>query len=139
MSSELALPGKLVNRILTHMQQHKHKEACGLISASGNRPKRYYAVQNIARDPSTQFEMDPQPQIAAMKHMREHEEKLFAIVHSHPQSPPVPSALDMHDAGYADAYYIIVSLNTRGVLEMRAFEAVDKGMEPVELQLKHED
>jgi proteasome lid subunit RPN8/RPN11 len=96
-------------------------------------------VKNIAVDPSVHFEMEPKQQIAAMKHMREHGEDLFAIVHSHPESPPVPSAADMQEAGYPQAYYIIVSLNTRGVLEMRGFKKADGDMQPVELRYEHED
>ncbi len=139
MNSELVLPRKLVNQILTHAQQHEHTEACGLISASGGKPAHYYAVRNIAPDPSTRFEMEPKQQIAAMKHMREHGEALMAIVHSHPMSPPVPSASDMQQTGYPDAYYIIVSLNTRGVLEMRAYQVAAGEMQPVELNYEYED
>jgi proteasome lid subunit RPN8/RPN11 len=139
MTSELELPRKLVNQILTHAQQHEHTESCGLVSESNGTPAHYYAVKNVAADPASRFEMEPRQQIEAMKHMREHGEELFAIVHSHPQSPPVPSTSDMHQAGYADAYYIIVSLNTRGVLEMRAFKAANHGMEPVELHFRHDD
>ena len=139
MNTELVLPRKLVNQILTHAQQHEHSESCGLISASGGSPAHYYAVKNIAVDPSVHFEMEPKQQIAAMKHMREHGEDLFAIVHSHPESPPVPSAADMQEAGYPQAYYIIVSLNTRGVLEMRGFKKADGDMQPVELRYEHED
>jgi proteasome lid subunit RPN8/RPN11 len=139
MNTELVLPRKLVNQILTHAQQHEHSESCGLISASGGSPAHYYAVKNIAADPSVHFEMEPKQQIAAMKHMREHGEDLFAIVHSHPESPPVPSAADMQEAGYPEAYYIIVSLNTRGVLEMRGFKKADGDMQPVELRYEHED
>ena len=139
MNSELVLPRKLVNQILTHAQQHEHTEACGLISASGGSPAHYYAVRNIASDPSTRFEMEPKQQIAAMKHMREHGEELMAIVHSHPMSPPVPSASDIQQTGYPDAYYIIVSLNTRGVLEMRAYQITAGEMQPVELNYEYED
>ncbi len=139
MNSELVLPRKLVNQILTHAQQHEHTESCGLISTSDGNPAHYYAVKNIAVDPSTHFEMEPKQQIAAMKHMREHGEDLLAIVHSHPLSPPLPSATDMQEAGYADAYYIIVSLNTKGVLEMRGFKIVDGNMQPVDLHYEHED
>jgi len=139
MNSELVLPRTLVNQILTHAQQHEHTESCGLISAADGIPAHYYAVKNIAPDPSTRFEMEPKQQIAAMKHMREHDEDLLAIVHSHPQSPPVPSTRDMQDAGYPDAYYIIVSLNTRGVLEMRAFKKADGDMHPIKLLYAHED
>jgi proteasome lid subunit RPN8/RPN11 len=139
MGAELVLPRKLVNQVLTHVQQHEHSETCGLISAADGIPAHYYAVKNIAAEPSTRFEMDPRQQIAAMKHMREHDEDLFAIVHSHPESPPIPSAPDIQEAGYPDACYIIVSLNTRGVLEMRGFKKVDGDMQPVELRYDHED
>lgn len=139
MNSELVLPRRLVNQILTHAQQHEHTESCGLISASAGKPAHYYAVKNIAEDPSTHFEMEPKQQIAAMKHMREHDEDLLAIVHSHPMSPPVPSAADMQASGYPDAYYIIVSLNTKGVLEMRGYRIDNSDMRPVDLHYEHED
>ena len=139
MNSELVLPRKLVNQILTHAQQHEHTESCGLISAADGDPAHYYAVKNIAADPATRFEMEPKQQIAAMKHMREHGEELLAIVHSHPESPPVPSATDIQQAGYPDSYYIIVSLNTKGVLEMRGYRFADTKMQPVELRYQHKE
>jgi proteasome lid subunit RPN8/RPN11 len=139
MRAELVIPRKLVNQVLTHAQQHEHSESCGLISAANGIPAHYYAVKNIAADPSTRFEMEPRQQIEAMKHMREHNEDLFAIVHSHPESPPIPSATDMQEAGYPEAYYIIVSLNIRGVLEIRGFKKNDGDMQPVELRYEHED
>ena len=139
MNAELVLPRKLVNQVLTHAQQHEHSESCGLISATNGIPIHYYAVKNIAADPATRFEMEPAQQIAAMKHMREHGEDLFAIVHSHPESPPLPSATDIQEVGYPDACYIIVSLNTKGVLEMRGFKMVDGDMQPVELRYEHAD
>ena len=135
----LVLPRKIVNKILTHAQQHEHTEACGLVSASGNTPEQYYAVKNVAEDPSSRFEMEPRQQIEAMKHMREHGTELFAIVHTHPQSPPVPSLTDMSDMGYPDAFYIIVSLSTKGVLEMRTYKNINGTMQPVELRYEHED
>jgi proteasome lid subunit RPN8/RPN11 len=139
MTSEIVIPRKLVNQILTHAQQHEHTEACGLISALNDIPAHYYAIKNIAAEPATRFEMEPGQQIAAMKHMREQGEELHAIVHTHPQTPPVPSISDIREAGYKDAYYIIVSLNTKGVLEMRAYRAADQTMQPVELHFRQED
>ena len=136
MNTELVLPRKLVNQILTHAQQHEQTESCGLISAVGNTPAHYYAVKNIA---ASRFEMEPKQQIAAMKHMRDHDEDLLAIVHSHPQSPPVPSAADVQESGYPDACYIIVSLNTRGVLEMRGYRQTEGEMQPIDLRYQHED
>jgi len=67
------------------------------------------------------FAMDPTQQITAMRTMRERGETLFAIYHSHPNSPPLPSATDLAQANYPDTLYLIISLQTRGVLEMRGF------------------
>ena len=81
--------------------------------------------------------MDEQAQITAMKKMRDQNEALFAIVHSHPHSEAIPSALDEKEHQYPDAFYLIVSLNTKGVLDLRAFKQVDHHFQPVELILDH--
>ncbi len=60
--------------------------------------------------------------------MRENGEALFAIYHSHPTSPAEPSAIDLELAAYPDALYLIISLNTKGVLEMRGFRLNDNKM-----------
>jgi proteasome lid subunit RPN8/RPN11 len=130
----LILPRELVDQIIMHAQQHEEIETCGLISKSGHDPARYYAVKNIAAEPSIRFQMDPAEQIAAMKHMREHGEQLLAIVHSHPASPPVPSAVDIAEIGYPDAYYIIVSLQTKGAAAIRVYRMINTIMQPVALE-----
>jgi proteasome lid subunit RPN8/RPN11 len=68
--------------------------------------------------------------------MRERGEELFAIFHSHPQAPAEPSATDLELAAYPDALYLIVSLNTKGVLELRGFRIdASRAVEEVELLL----
>ncbi|MDH5611722.1 MAG: M67 family metallopeptidase [Gammaproteobacteria bacterium] len=133
----LILPRKLANLILTHAQQNPETEICGLISAQNGLAKHYYPVANVATNSATLFKMDEQAQIATMKNMREQNEELLAIVHSHPHSIAEPSALDQAQHQYPDAYYLIVSLNTVGVLELRAFKQIKQKFEPVELILEH--
>jgi proteasome lid subunit RPN8/RPN11 len=135
----LILPKRLINQIITHVRQHEQIEACGLLSRAGNQPGHYYAVKNIAADPSVRFEMEPKQLIAAMKHMRVHGEDLLAIVHSHPASPPLPSAADIDECGYPNAYYIIVSLDNKPAVEMRAYRMTNAGMQSVELYCEDGD
>jgi proteasome lid subunit RPN8/RPN11 len=135
----LALPRTLVNRILALAQQQPDTETCGLLGARNGEATHYYPVKNIAADPTTRFEMDPQQLIDVMKTLREHDEQLLAVVHSHPHSPPVPSAADMEEFGYADAYYLIVSLNVKGVLEMRAYKLMDGSMQCIDLLYEQSD
>lgn len=132
----LRLPRQLANQILAHAQQNPETEICGLISRQAEQAKRYYPVPNASTDSATQFHMDEQAQIATMKKMREQNEELLAIVHSHPHSEAIPSALDQQQHQYPDIFYLIVSLNTTGVLDLRAFKQIDQRFQPIELVLE---
>jgi proteasome lid subunit RPN8/RPN11 len=79
--------------------------------------------------------MDPAQQIAALRTMRESGEQLFAIYHSHPNSPPLPSPTDLAQSNYPEALYLIISLQTRGVLEMRGFRLNDGAVTEAALEI----
>lgn len=130
------LPRSLVNRLLHEAQLKAEFEICGLIGARDGQPLHVYPIKNIAPDPKTRFQMDPEQQIAAMQTLRERGETLFAIYHSHPTAPASPSEEDLQQAAYPEALYLIISLNTKGVLEMRGFCQTDQGMKEVVLSLE---
>lgn len=129
----ISIPRALANQILTHAQQHPGTEACGLVSAHDGQPNRVYPVQNIANEPQHLFEMDPAILIDSIKDIRNQGSELFAIYHSHPDTPARPSATDLAQANYPDTLYLIVSLNTKGVLEMRGYFLRQQKIEDVEL------
>ena len=132
----LALPRPLVNKILAHAQQNADIEVCGLIGNNALEGKDYYSINNISDNPACRFLMDAPEQIKAMKKMREKQQTLYAIVHSHPTADAKPSQLDIKENAYKDAFYIIISLNTKGVLEMRAYRQQKDNMVEVELILE---
>ncbi len=134
----LFLPRPLVNKILAHAQQHPDIEVCGLIGNDSENNKNYYRIDNVSKNPSCRFIMDAPQQIKAMKKMREKQQELFAIVHSHPTTNAQPSLLDIKESSYKDAYYIIISLNTKGVLEMRAFTQQKENMQEIGLVLENQ-
>ena len=131
----ITLPRPIVNQLLTQAQKHGENEACGLVSMKGDEIARVYPVSNVASDKHTLFEMEPAGQIQALKTMRENGENLFAIYHSHPHTPAEPSPRDIQQAEYPDALYLIISLDTKGVLEMRGFYLKEHKVEPVELHI----
>jgi len=132
---KLELPRPLVNAILTQAQQAPDNEVCGLIGGRDGRAEHLYRIDNTALDQARRFQMDPREQIDAMRQMRDNDEDLIAIYHSHPHAPALPSATDLAEAAYPEAMYLIVSLNTVGVLEMAAFRIHDRQAEEVALQL----
>jgi len=131
----IILPRHLVNHILHQAQVSPHTEVCGLITAKQGRPQRCIPVPNVSDQPQRLFAMDPKSQIDALRNVREQNEELFGIYHSHPHSPAEPSDTDLDQAGYPDALYVIVSLNTKGVLEMRGFRLKDGKAEQVQLEI----
>ncbi|GAW85064.1 conserved hypothetical protein [Bathymodiolus platifrons methanotrophic gill symbiont] len=132
---EIAIPRKIVQSLLHHAQQTPEQEVCGLISSLNNTPYHCYPIENTATQPERFFNLDPQQQIQAMASMREKDEQLFAIYHSHPSAPAVPSSTDIEQANYPDTLYIIISLNTKGVLELRAYQIADTQFLEVPLRL----
>ena len=98
-------------------------------------PSSCYPIQNIAEQPKQRFLLDAAQQIAAMAKMREQGEELFAIYHSHPSAPAQPTNTDLKMAAYPDALYLIISLNTKGILEMRGFKITRKIATEVALSL----
>ncbi len=131
----IRIPRTIVNQILSHAQHSPEREVCGLIGATEGEPRRTYPVANVASRPGELFQMDPEGQIAAMRSMREADQALFAIYHSHPHAPAAPSKKDLEEAAYPEALYLIVSLDTKGVLEIRGFRLGEGQAEDVELEV----
>jgi len=136
---EIELPRKLVNTLLHHAQLSQDTEACGFVGKDKSDNYTCYPVENIAETPSKRFLMAPEEQISTIKAMRDKEESLFAIYHSHPTAPARPSATDIELSSYPDAYYLIISLNTKGVLEMRCFQLLhDENIVEINLTMSEE-
>ncbi|TAL54013.1 MAG: M67 family peptidase [Methylovulum sp.] len=119
---EIQIPRKITTQLLHLAQISPEFEICGLIGSRNGLPTTCYPITNRAEQPQQRFLLDAAEQIAAMTGMRESGEALFAIYHSHPTAPAQPSAADLAMAAYPDALYLIISLNTKGILEMRAFK-----------------
>lgn len=135
-NQDIYLPRKLTNQLLHLAQLSPNTEVCGLIGADADgMPVSCYPVPNSAENPQKRFLLDPSQQIAAMKQMRDKHETLFAIYHSHPASPAEPSPTDTAEASYPDALHLIISLNTKGVLEMRGFKIATGTVEEYPLRL----
>ncbi len=131
----IQLDRTIVNRILAHAQQTPEQEVCGLVGAVAGVPRQVYPVSNVAAAADHLFAMDPREQIDAMRRMRDNGEQLFAIYHSHPHAPASPSATDLQQAAYPEALYLIISLDTKGVLELQGFRLDDNTVQTIELEM----
>lgn len=110
------------------MIEHAHSdfpyEVCGLLAGHDGRLTAHYRIPNAARS-MTFYNMDPTAMLRAMNEMDDHEWDLLAIYHSHTHTAAYPSATDIELAFYADAVYLIVSLQDADRPHIRAFDIVD--------------
>lgn len=111
-----------VAEMFAHARESQPEECCGLVGGSGDdAAQTIYRLRNVARAPQTAYEAAPQELFDAQRLMRERNESLVAIYHSHPRAAdPVPSESDVRLAYYPAAVHFIVGL-ADDVPVLRAF------------------
>ncbi len=121
MSIDFVISRQLINQILQHTQASPDVEVCGLLGGSEKRLLSYYPVANVDSSPGNRFQVSDESQIGVRQLMRSKGEELIAIYHSHPHSPAALSSLDVIYHQHPGLLYIVGSLATKGVLELKAF------------------
>lgn len=109
-------------------------EICGLIAASDDQAAVRYPIANRAECGHDRFDMDPAAQIAAFRQMREQQQTLLAIYHSHPVGEAVPSIHDRRGHSYPDAAAMILAPNARVGDRIRAWNLA--GTAPREIPIE---
>lgn len=90
------------------------REVCGVLLGEGGdgdgRPRvtDAVAVPNVASEPRTRYELDPEELLAVVERVESGERSVVGFYHSHPADPPEPSAVDRAAATWTDHVYLIV-------------------------------
>ena len=115
-----------VAALVAHARREAPRECCGLGIGHGDRVERIAPVTNL-HPGATRYEADPRELIQHFQQMDERGEDLVVIYHSHPASPPRPSATDRRLAFYPDTPYLIISLADPARPELRAWLIEEAG------------
>jgi proteasome lid subunit RPN8/RPN11 len=108
------LPLEIAEAIASHAREARPDEACGLIVGSGHQGSggvalRYVPCRNAAASPS-RFVVHRDDLLGVLSGLDETGEELWGVVHSHVRSPAVPSRIDVGEAEWPAAVYVLVSL-----------------------------
>lgn len=108
------LPVSIARAIVEHARAEYPNEACGVVvgdrpAADGGVALRWEPARNRAASPF-RYELHPDDLLRLTVETDDADETFWAIVHSHVQSPAVPSPTDVGLAFYPDALYVLVSL-----------------------------
>ena len=113
--------------MIAHAREAAPAECCGLVGGiAGTRACSLYRLRNVTAEPEVRYEAAPEDLFAAQRQMRERDEDLLAIYHSHPRADePSPSETDIRQAFYPSATYLIIGLAGRGPV-IKAFNISER-------------
>ena len=116
-----------LERIFAHAKEAAPSECCGLIGGGEDqRSMTIYQLHNVAPNAVVSYEAAPEDLFAAQRQMRERDEQLLGIYHSHPRSAePFPSETDVRLAYYPSAIYFIIGLGAN-TETLRAFRISER-------------
>jgi desampylase len=134
--AKLKLPRTLHTRLLAYAEATPEVEICGLVIGSGDLDvvvDDILFAANMADQPRTQFEIDPQVQFNCLRQLRGTKRRIVGHCHSHPTGLAAPSAHDLAMAHDPDAIWVIVGMTLK--VEARAYIRPDpaQGFRAIEL------
>jgi proteasome lid subunit RPN8/RPN11 len=115
--------------MIDHARRALPAECCGLLSGGDSVITNWHPLRNVADRPETRYFATPEELFAAMRRIRDANQKLLGIYHSHPRTPAYPSASDVEMAFYPEAAYFIISLEPQ--LDVRAYRIEGARIESV--------
>ena len=116
----IVLPAALRDAIRERAREGRPAEICGVLGGAyepegTSRVRSQYPADNVAANPRTRYEIDPEQQLAIFDRLEDRGEEIVGFYHSHPRGPAHPSETDAELATWPDRSYVIVSLEPREI------------------------
>jgi len=129
-----------LRRIETACEAAYPDEACGLLVGHWQgdvvRVSEVHASANVAEAPRRAFEIDPQLLLSLYKRLREGDQTMLGVYHSHPDNDALPSARDLERAWQPELIWLITAVNDGRAAETTAHCLVDGAFAPLPLCLE---
>ena len=114
----IVLPTAVREAICERAREGSPEEICGVLGGTyepegTSRVHSQYPADNVAENPRTHYEIDPEQQLAIFDRLEARGEEIVGFYHSHPRGPAHPSDTDAALATWPDRSYVIVSLEPR--------------------------
>jgi proteasome lid subunit RPN8/RPN11 len=131
------IPAPLRDEIVDWLRGALPNEGWGILVAArtaedGGVPTRFVGMRNAARSPYRYYP-ESEELLRVMLEIDDADEVVWAVVHSHVESPPYPSPTDIGLATYPEAVYVLASFATEPP-ELRAWTIVDGAVNEVVLE-----
>ncbi len=115
-----------MRRMITNSEGAYPNEACGLLWGkrcdADVHVVNVHQSENIAREPETQFEINPQLRFDLERLARESDMGVVGLYHSHPNGSAEPSKVDLSRAWETDLIWLIIALEDGRAVDQRAYK-----------------
>lgn len=118
--SELTIAAAAKERMLELAQAAYPEEACGLLLGRIATVEQAWSLRNVAADRRQHYAFDPIDYMQAERRADAAGLQVLGVWHSHPDAPPVPSALDKAEA-WPGWSYVIIGTSAQGTTGMRSW------------------
>jgi proteasome lid subunit RPN8/RPN11 len=132
-----AIPDAIRDEMIDWLRGALPNEGCGLVvsdrwAEDGGLPTRFVGMRNAAASPY-RYLMDSDEQLRVFLEIDDADEVVWAVVHSHVDSPPAPSPTDVGLAADPKALYVLASFASEPP-EVRAWTIVGGAVNEVVLE-----
>lgn len=121
----LVLPRKVAVRIMGDAQVAQPRRIGGVVAADTSGPAVFLPIRNASGQPETSIHHSGDDISLAKNGVEGRGMTLWAYVTSHPTTEAVPTVREFMDSPFPHQLQLVVSLSTKGVLEIRAWERFD--------------
>jgi len=132
--NSLVIKKNQLQQIIEYCEQERPKEACGVLSGKDSQVANIYFLKNISDNPQFCYLVDPREQLAVFKEIRQKNQEVLAIFHSHIDAPAYPSPRDLELAFYPEVVYLIVSFRNTPA-EVRGFSIKEREIKEVKIEV----
>lgn len=127
------IPAAVFRETCLHAAEQLPLEACGYLAGRGLRVEKCFRMRN-ADESREHFAFDAEEQFAVAEEAGKAGLSLIAVYHSHPASPPRPSAEDVRLAYDPEIIHVIISMTAEEPVA-RAFRIEDGAVEELDLMV----
>jgi hypothetical protein len=132
---EILLPRPLVVRLLTLAQHHADSIVRGVLGARNGEPEGVVVANGNSE---ALFDIPESELHQAIQELSEQGQLLYAVFESHPVTV-MPQRDDMARFNMPGLLYLVISLGTKGVLEMQGWRLEDEQPQAVQIGIREVD
>jgi len=122
----IVLPEAHFRAVTEHASSAYPEECCGALLGrridKGRKVADVVCCRNVHDTPTTRYAIDPAELVTVQRNARQRGLEIVGFYHSHPDRPSYASRTDLEEAHWMDCSYVIASVESGSIAQVRSFE-----------------